>query len=66
MLKESSYPVDTKIYDGARIIDAEKARNMGVLSRAEIDAGDSSYFDALAPLAKSYIDAFRANEKAVF
>lgn len=62
-VNDATQVVNTIIYDGERIFEPTKALEDGVIKEDDIKKADSSYYDALEPLAKRYIQAFRENQK---
>jgi hypothetical protein len=62
-LKDTNTIVNTAIYDGERMLEQGSALEDGAIKEDDIKKADSSYYDALEPLAKRYIQAFRENQK---
>ncbi len=60
-LKGNSRLVTTRVYDGARIFKANEAYNR---SKEKLEPGDSSFYDKLEPLVRSYFTAYRQNQAA--
>lgn len=62
-LKDTNTIVNTTIYDGERMLEQGSALEDGAIKEDDIKKADSSYYDALEPLVKRYIQAFRENQK---
>lgn len=62
-LKGTTKIIDTAIYDGERMLEQGSALEDGTIKEDDIKKADSSYYDALEPLVKRYIQAFRENQK---
>lgn len=64
-LKGSSRSVDTRIYDGERILKADEALADGVSTKEDIENADSSFYNTLEPVVHKYFDAYRKNQELV-
>jgi hypothetical protein len=53
--------VETRIYDGKRLYQAEEAIKSGRKTENDIENGDSSFYDTLQPVVLKYFEAIRKN-----
>lgn len=65
-LKGSSRQVITNVYDGQRPLGGEEALARAYKKYIDIDKSDSSYYDALEPAVRKYLDAFHKNQELYF
>ena len=64
-LKGGSRTVRTTIYDGERILNVDEALANGVRTKEDLKNSDSSFYDAIEPLARKYFDEFRKNRDLI-
>lgn len=64
-IKGSSRNVETNIYDGERILKFDKALANGVRTEEDLKNSDSSFYDAIDPLARKFCDEFCKNRDLI-
>lgn len=64
-LKGSSRTLRTTIYDGERILKVDEALTNEYRTKEDLGNSDSSFYDAIEPLARKYFDEFRKSRDLV-
>lgn len=64
-LKGSSHTLRTTIFDGERILKVDEAFNNEIKAKEYLENSDSSFYDAIEPLARKYFDEFRKSRDSV-
>lgn len=55
--------VETRIYDGQRVLNAQQAIENGWMKKSDLKEADSSDYDKIEPVVRRYFEAWRENQR---
>ena len=55
--------VETRIYDGQRLLNAQQAIENGWMKKSDLEEADSSAYDKIEPVVRRYFEAWRENQR---